>query len=46
MLVAGETLYIFLLTGMLNIDIFFVKKKNNVVVKSNIYDYFASKILT
>ena len=38
MLVAGETPYIFLLTGISNIDIFFIKKKNNVVVYRNIYD--------
>jgi hypothetical protein len=30
--VAGETFYIFLLTGISNINIFFIKKKNNVVV--------------
>ena len=46
MLVAEETLNIFLLTGISNINIFFIKKKNNVVVNSNIYDYFASKIPT
>ena len=38
MLVAGETLNIFLLTGISNINIFFIKKKNDVVVDSNIYD--------
>ena len=43
MLVAGETLNIFLLTGISNINIF-LKKNNNVVVNSNIYDVFASKI--
>ena len=32
MLVAWETLNIFLLTVILNINIFFIKKKNNVVV--------------
>ena len=32
MLVAGETLNIFLLTGISNINIFFIKKKNSVVV--------------
>ena len=37
MLVAGETLNIFLLTGISNINIFFIKKKNNVFVNSNIY---------
>ena len=36
MLVAGETLNIFLLPGILNINIFFIKKKNNVSVNSNI----------
>ena len=46
MLVAGETPNIFLLAGISNINIFFVKKKNNVVVNINIYDTFASKILT
>ena len=46
MFVAGETINIFLLTGVLNINIFFIKKKNNVVVTSNIYDQFALKILT
>ena len=46
MLVAGETLNIFLLTGISNINIFFIKKKNAVVVNSNIYDEFASTILT
>ena len=38
MLVAGETLHIFLLTGISNINIFFIKKKNNVVVNNDIYD--------
>ena len=46
MLVAGEALNIFLLTGLSNKDIFFINKKNNVVVISNIYVYFASKFLT
>ena len=36
MLVAGETLNIFLLTGISNINIFFIKKKNNVVVNSKL----------
>ena len=45
MLVAGETLNIFLLTGISNINIFFIKK-NNVVVNINIDDQLASKILT
>ena len=44
MLVAGETLNIFLLTGILNINIFFIKKKNIEAVNSKIYDLFASKI--
>ena len=43
MLMAGET---FLLTGISNINIFLIKTKNNVVFTSNIYDYFASKIMT
>ena len=38
MLVAGETFNIFLLTGISNINIFLIKKKNNVVVTSNIHD--------
>ena len=46
MLVAGEAFDIFLLTGISNINIFLIKKKNNVFVTSNIYDYFASKIMT
>ena len=45
MFVAGETLNIFLLSENSNIDIFLKKKKNNVVVNSNIYGKFASKIL-
>ena len=45
MLVDGETFNIFLLTGISNITIFFINKKNNVVVKRYIYDKFASKIL-
>ena len=45
MSVAGETLNIFLLTGISKINIFFIKKKNNVVVNSIIYGEFASKIL-
>ena len=44
MLVAWETLNIFLLAGILNINIFFIKKKNNVVDNSNIYDKGVSKI--
>jgi hypothetical protein len=38
MLVAGKALNIFLLTGILNINIFFIIKKNDVVVNGNIYD--------
>ena len=45
MLVAEETLHIFLLTGISNINIFLIKKKNNMVVNSNIYDKVALKIL-
>jgi hypothetical protein len=45
MLVAGETLNIFLLTGISNIIIVFIKKKNNVDVNKNIYVRFASKIV-
>ena len=41
-LLAWETPKIFLLTGFSNINIFFIKKKqNNVFVYSNIYDKFA-----
>ena len=35
MLVAGETLNIFLLTGISNLNNFFIEKKNNAVVNSN-----------
>ena len=45
MLVAGERLNIFLLTGISNINIFFIKKTNIVVVNSNIDDNVALKIL-
>ena len=45
MLVAGETLNIFLLAGISIINIFFIKKKNNVVVNRNISGKFATKIL-
>ena len=38
MLLVGETFIIFLLTGISNINIFLIKKKNNVVIISNIYD--------
>ena len=37
MKVAGETLNIFLLTGISKINFFFIMKKNNVVVNSKIY---------
>ena len=40
----GETLNIFLLTGISNINIFFIKNKNIVVVNTNIYGKFATKI--
>ena len=44
---AWETPKIFLLTGFSNINIFFIKKKqNNVFVYSNIYDKFAFKNLS
>ena len=46
MLVAGEILNIFLLFGISNKNIFFIKKKKNVVNNSNIYDEFDLKILT
>ena len=46
MLMAWDTLNIFLLTGISSINIFFIRKMNNVVVNSNIYDKFASKVLT
>ena len=38
MFVAGEIFNIFLLTGIANISIFLIKKKNNVVITRNIYD--------
>ena len=38
MFVAGETLNIFHLTGISNMNIFLIKKKKNVVVTSTIYD--------
>ena len=44
MLVAGGTRNIFLLTGISNMNIFIIKKKNNVVVNTKIYDKVASKI--
>ena len=46
MLLAGETLNIFLLTGISNIIIFFINKKINFIVYSNIHDKFASTNLT
>ena len=46
MLVAVDTLSIFLLTGISNINNLFIKKKNNVVLNSIMYEYFALKILT
>ena len=46
MLLAGETLYIFLLAGISNIGIFSIKKNMNVVVYSNIHDKFASTNIT
>ena len=46
MVVAGETFNVFLQTGISNINIFLIKKKTNVVITGNIYDYFASKIMT
>ena len=44
-MVAGDTLNIFLLTGISNMNIFFRKKMKNLIVDSNIYDKFASKIM-
>ena len=46
MLLVGETLNIFLLTGIININILVIKKKKNVVVNSNICDEFVSTNLT
>ena len=46
MLVDGETLNIFLITGISNITIFFIMKKNDVVVNNYIHDKFPSKIMT
>ena len=46
MFVAGEIFNFFILTGISNINIFFIKNKSNFVVTSNICDKFASKILT
>ena len=42
MLLAGQTLNIFLLAGISNENIFCIKKKKNVVVYSNTHDKFAS----
>ena len=42
MLVAGETLHIFLLTGISKIIIFFIKTKKVVVIYGNIHDKFSS----
>ena len=46
MVLVGETLNIFFLTGVSNRNIFFIKKNKNVVVCSNSYDTFASTNLT
>ena len=46
MLLVGETLNIFVLTGIFNINIFFIMKNMNVVVYSNIQNKFASTNLT
>ena len=46
MLVGGDTPNFFLLNGMSNIDIFFIKKVNDVVGNSNSYDEFALIVLT
>ena len=45
MLLAGETINIFLQTGISNINICFKKKKKNVVVYRNIHNKFASTTL-
>ena len=44
MLLAGDTLNMFLLTGISNINMFFIKKKKNVVVYNNIHDKIAPTI--
>ena len=44
-LLGEETLNIFLLTGISNLNILFITKKIN-VVKSNIHDKFASTNIT
>ena len=44
-LLAEETLNIFLLTGISNLNILFITKKIN-VVKSNIHDEFVSTNIT
>ena len=46
MLLSGETLNIFLQTGISKKNIFFIKKKKNVVIKGNIPDKFVSTNLT
>ena len=46
MLVAGEILNIFLLTGISNINVSLIKKMNTVVFINNIYDKFTSIIMT
>ena len=45
MVMAGETLNIFLLTGISNINIFFLKKKKNVVVNSKLHLNYAKSLL-
>ena len=46
MLSTGETPYIFLLTGISNVNIFFVKNMKNMVVYNNIHDKFGYAKLT
>ena len=46
MLLAEETLTIFLLAGISNINIFFIKKKINGLFYSNIHDKFTSTNIT
>ena len=41
---AGDTFNIFLLPGILNINIFLIKKKNNVVVTSKVKKNITQKI--
>ena len=45
MLLAGDTLYSFLLSGISNRNIFVMKEKENVVVYNNIHDKFLLKTL-